>query len=418
MFIKEIFHYIKDKLSFHPPEKSYPWDLLKELEHSLSLIEDLEQIGLNFLGKIREIVPVKKLILLLYDQDLGKFKVSNFFGFEAVELKNLSFSRNEPLIKWLKVNETYFYLRDNPGVLDYLTKKEKDILKSLSIELCFPLIAMNRFIGIILIGLKEMKEKFDKQELSLISALTPQIGIALENAVLYQEQREKFRRMSRADRLATAGELAAGAAHEIRNPLTAIKSCLQYLEKNNALIEKDKNIIKNALQEANRINDILSALLSFARPSEIQKEKINLVETLKKSLDLISFQAKKQKVEIYREFPSSHFFLKGDESQLKQLFLNLFLNSLQAMDKGGELHIEVILPQERQIMIIISDTGQGITEENLDKIFDPFYTTKKGGTGLGLSICYSIVKVHHGEIEIKSNIGEGTTVSLAFHSTI
>ena len=408
--MRRISSFLKHKF-FKSSPQLYPWHFFREIEQSLNLIEDLNQIGFNFLGKIREFIPLKKQILFLYDQDLGKFKVSNFFGYKEEELKNISFTRKAPLVKWLKVNETYLYLKQNPGILNYLTEEEKNILNNLKVELCFPLIAMNRLIGMLLIGAKENGEKFTKQELTLLSSLTPQIGIVLENAVLYKEQRERFRRMSRAERLATVGELAAGAAHEIRNPLTAIKSSLQYL-KTKIKDENENRILKNALEETERIDKILSGLLSFAKPSEMKKEKINLLNVLEESLDLISFQARKQKVEIQKNFPFSAIFLKGDKGQLKQLFLNIFLNSLQAMKEEGELKIEVDSVDSRKVLIIVSDTGEGISDENLDRIFDPFFTTKKGGTGLGLSICYGIVKAHDGDIEVKSKIREGTTVIL------
>jgi signal transduction histidine kinase len=386
----------------------YPLHFFKELESSLNIIEDIDQLGLNFLGKIKELIPVRRLVLIIYDQDLGRFKVSNFLGYDESEVKKVFFNRNDHLVKWLKVNQTYFSLKDQPGVFDYLTEKEKDILGALGTELCFPLISMNRLIGVIFIGAKDNQRKFSKEELSLLSSLTPQTGIAVENAVLYKEQRERFRRMSRADKLATIGELAAGAAHEIRNPLTAIKSSLQYLKTKNKG-GKDNRLLDSALKETARIDEILSGLLSFSRPTETKKEEGNLLEILEESLELISFQIKKQKIKIGQDFPASPVVLNGDKAQLKQLFLNLFLNSLQAMKEGGELKIEVSPSGDGKVLVAITDTGEGIPEENLDKIFDPFFTTKKGGTGLGLSICYGIVQSHRGEIEVKSELSRGTT---------
>jgi len=124
---------------------------------------------------------------------------------------------------------------------------------------------------------------------------------------------------------------------------------------------------------------------------------------------LISFQAKKQRILIVRDFPSSPVILNGDKAQLKQLFLNLLLNSLQSMKEGEELKIEVTSAGDQTALISITDNGEGIPEENLDRIFDPFFTTKKGGTGLGLSICYGITQAHKGEIEVKSKLNHGTS---------
>jgi len=110
-------------------------------------------------------------------------------------------------------------------------------------------------------------------------------------------------------------------------------------------------------------------------------------------------------------------WLDGDKSQIKQLFLNIFLNGIQAMEGGGRLSVEVLPLDNGKVLVRVTDTGGGIAEENLDRIYDPFFTTKKGGTGLGLSICYSIVKSHQGEIEVRSRLGQGTTVLVTFPSS-
>ncbi len=389
----------------------YPYTFFKELEDSLNIIEDIKQIGHNFLGKIKEFTPVENLFLVIFDQETGKFKVSNSIGFEEEKINKVFFLSKDPLAKWLKVNKTHLYIPEKSGVLRFLAKKERELLENLNIELCFPLVSMNRLIGIIFIGPKTKKKKFTKQELAIISTLTPQAGIALENAILYKEKRERFKRMSRADKLATIGELAAGAAHEIRNPLTAIQSSLQYLS-TKIHAEKENKLLTNALQETGRINEILSALLSFSRPSEIKKEENNIIEILEESLDLISIQSNKYKIKITRDYPNTPLLLNSDKAQLKQLFLNILLNSAQAMNSGGELKIEVHPKDNHKILITVTDTGEGIPEDKLDNIFDPFFTTKSGGTGLGLSICYGIIESHKGEIEVKSKVGQGTTISI------
>jgi len=184
--------FLIDKLS-KDTQDNYPYFFFKELEDSLNIIEDIEQIGHNFLGKIKEFIPVEKLFLVIFDQESGKFKVSNSIGFEEEFIKKVFFLSTSPLAKWLKVNKVHFYIPEQPGVLRFLTKKEKEQLETLGIELCFPLVSMNRLIGIIFIGPKAEKKKFSKQELAIISTLTPQAGIALENAILYKEQREKFK---------------------------------------------------------------------------------------------------------------------------------------------------------------------------------------------------------------------------------
>lgn len=389
--------------------EGFPLRVFKEFEASVNLIEDYDQIARNFLGKIREILPGVRLVLLIYDADTGRFLPAAVAGGREDEGRTIAFPRDSRLARWLKLNETHLEISKRAGVLEYLSPREADPLAALGIEICFPLISMNRLIGILLAGAKAGGEPFTRPEISFISSLLPQAGIALENALLFKEQRERFRRMSRADRLATIGELAAGAAHEIRNPLTAIRSSLQYLEAKSPE-EATKKLLGAALQETARINEIVSALLAFSRPTDIVRERHDLRETLGESLDLVLFQAGARQVAVRRAFPDKPLVVEGDRSQLKQLFLNLFLNALQAMEPGGELAVEALGKNGTKAVVAVSDTGEGIPEENLDRIFDPFFTTKKGGTGLGLSICYSVVKSHRGEIEVKSRLGKGTTI--------
>jgi signal transduction histidine kinase len=383
--------------------------LSREFAESLNLIEDFDQIALNFLGTIKEAVAVDRLAFLIYDNDLAQFRVSASTGLDEAALRSLSFSPHDHLAKWLKINRTPLDIRSQPGVFEFLGDREKAIFRQFGFEVCYPLLSMNRLIGILCVAGKDAPEGFSKQELAFIESLTPQAGIALENALLYKEQRERFRRMLRADRLATIGELAAGAAHEIRNPLTSIKSSLQYLEER-CRQETEKKLLGVALQETDRIDEILSALLSFSRPSELKKEQVDLVGTLEESLALLSFQARAGKVVVETKFPAGPVFLNGDKSQIKQLFLNIFLNAIQAMEGGGRFVCEVLPLANEKILVRVADSGEGIPEENMDRIYDPFFTTKKGGTGLGLSICYSIVKSHKGEIEVRSRLGQGTTV--------
>jgi len=390
-------------------DEKLPLLVFREFEAGVNLIEDYDQIARNFLGKIKEVCPGPKLLLLVHDADSGRFRPAATVDVGEAEGRTAVIPRDSRLAKWLKVNETHLELKRRPGLQEYLTPKEAGLMASLGIEIAFPLISMNRLIGILLVGSKPGGAAFTRLEVSFIRALLPQAGIALENALLFKEQRERFRRMSRADRLATVGELAAGAAHEIRNPLTAIRSTLQYLEGKSAE-ESSRKLIASALQETGRINDIVSALLAFSRPAEIVRERHDLRGTLEDSLELVAFQARSKGVVLRRALPEAALPVQGDRSQLKQLFLNVFLNAIQAMPAGGELRVEASVKDPRKVLVAVADTGEGIPEENLDRVFDPFFTTKKGGTGLGLSICYNIVKSHGGDIEARSRPGQGTTM--------
>lgn len=385
--------------------------IFREFTESMNLIEDLDQLALNLLGRIKEAVRVERLAAFIYDRGLVQFRLAAQSGLDGTRIASVSFSPQDRLPRWLKINGTCLEIGKQPDILDHLGERESALFTEFGFELCFPLVSMNRLIGILCLGPKTDGRGFAKHELSFIESLTPQAGIAIENAVLYKEQRERLRRMIRADRLATIGELAAGAAHEIRNPLTAVKSALQYLAEK-PRPDTEKKLLSIAIQETDRIDGILAALLSFSRPSEIKKEPCDLAGTIEESLALLSFQARSAGIETVTDLPPEHVFLNADKPQLKQLFLNVLLNAIQAMEGGGRLTCEVVPAGAGKVMVKVSDTGPGIPEEQMDRIFDPFFTTKKSGTGLGLSICYTIVKSHNGEIEIRSRAGEGTTVLL------
>jgi signal transduction histidine kinase len=383
--------------------------IFREFAESLNLIEDFDQLTMNLLGTVREAAAVDRLVFFVHDSDLGQFRVGAAAGYSPADLRGLVLSGQDRLAKWLKVNKTYLDVARKPGIFDFLGEKEKAVFVRLGFALCYPILSMNRLIGILCAGPKGDGRPYSAEETAFIDSIMPQAGIALENALLYKEQRERFRRMLRADRLATIGELAAGAAHEIRNPLTSIRSSLQYLE-SRCREDTEKRLLGVAIGETDRIDEILSALLSFSRPSEIHKEPCDLVALLEESVALVSIQARSKGVEVRTSFPAAPVVLSADRSQIKQVFLNVFLNAVQAMDGGGTLTVEDLALENGKTLVRVSDTGPGVPEADLDKVFDPFFSTKKGGTGLGLSICYTIVKAHGGEIELRSRPGEGTTV--------
>jgi signal transduction histidine kinase len=387
----------------------HPRTIFREFAESLNLIEDFDQIALNLLGTIREAAAVERLIFFIHDSDLGHFRIGASSGYAPSDLRGVVLSGQDRLARWFKVNKTFLDVGGRPGVFGFLGDKEKDVISRLGLALCYPVLSMNRLIGILGIGPKNSGGAYSAEESAFIDSLMPQAGIALENALLYKEQKERFRRMLRADRLATIGELAAGAAHEIRNPLTSIKSSLQYLE-SRCREENEKKLLGVALQETDRIDEILTALLSFSRPSEIHKEPCDLIALLEESVALVSIQARAKGVEVRTAVPAGPVLVNADRSQLKQVFLNVFLNAIQAMDGGGVLSVDEMALEKGMTLVRVADNGPGISEEALEKVFDPFFTTKKGGTGLGLSICYTIVKAHGGEIEFRSRLGEGTTV--------
>ena len=383
---------------------------LTEFSRSLTLIVDLEQLKDNIISKIREIIKVETIFIYLFNPDLNRFQLAKARGVEVKNSDEYYFLPEDPLIRWFSVNETHLICSENPEIFKFFNAHEKDLIQKSKIDFIFPLIAMNRVTGLVCLGKKISNAMFTREEVELLTTLLGQVSLAFENAYLYQQQKSRLRKMYRADRLATLGQLAAGAAHEIRNPLTSIRSTIQYLQKTITDAAK-KELVVGLIQEVDRINEIIEGLLSFSKPTRPETEQVNLDSLLEQTLTLIATSAKKRKIEVDYKFDATEKQLEADPSQLKQVFLNIMMNAMQAMDDGGNLQIlvessrkdgQLSAEGQKRFLITFKDSGEGIPKENLEHVFDPFFTTKKDGTGLGLSISYGIIQQHGGDIEIES----------------
>lgn len=217
-------------------------------------------------------------------------------------------------------------------------------------------------------------------------------------------------RVTRSERLAALGSLAAGVAHEIRNPLSSIKGFAQFFLKKNAPGSTDHQYSEVMIQEVERLDRVIANLLDYANPKEPAQEQTTLADIIHRSIALISDDAKAKKVDVTVEIAENIPPVKVDRDQITQVLLNIALNGLDAMQKRGKLAIRSFMDDERKFAIIdIEDTGHGIPAKELPRIFDPFYTTKKTGTGLGLAIAHRIVENHGGTLSVKSTGKSGTT---------
>ncbi len=228
--------------------------------------------------------------------------------------------------------------------------------------------------------------------------------------------KEMEEEMSRRERLATIGELAAGIAHEIRNPLASISGSMQVLNRDLDMKDEDRHLMKVALKETERLNSIVTEFLIFARPIQLNPKPCNIIELLAETISL----AKKSRdyrddIEILTDFHDENMYITIDQDKIKQVFWNLLINAFQAMPGGGRFRIET---RDRSagggIENGVEENGEGIKKEDIGKIFNPCFTTKCSGSGLGLAVVQKIVKEHNGDIGVKSAVGMGSlfTVSL------
>jgi signal transduction histidine kinase/iron only hydrogenase large subunit-like protein len=229
-----------------------------------------------------------------------------------------------------------------------------------------------------------------------------------ELQVSHQELEQAQTQLIRTEKLASIGQLAAGVAHEINNPLGTILIYSHLIQKSLEPDDPKREDIALVISEANRAKDIVQGLLSFAREKKLRASEVNVNDILEEVLSLVVNQSLFHNIKIKKSFDQGPQTIVADETQLKQVFLNIILNAAQAMEGNGKLTISTIF-DKKQIKIKIADTGPGIPPEVMGKLFSPFFTTKEKGTGLGLAISYGIIERHQGKIDVETDLGKGST---------
>ncbi len=219
--------------------------------------------------------------------------------------------------------------------------------------------------------------------------------------------------IARTQRLASIGRLAAGVAHEIRNPLSSIKGFATYFKERYREIPEDHKTAEIMIQEVERLDRVIGQLLEFARPMNIQKKTASLEDVIKDSLKMVEAEAHQKGIKVAFSSDPQTKEVRIDTDRIRQVLLNLYLNAIAAMESGGVLSVELRQDDDAgRFRIIVSDSGTGIKHEDLPHLFDPYFTTKPSGTGLGLAIVHKIIESHGGEVSVESRYGEGATVTI------
>lgn len=284
------------------------------------------------------------------------------------------------------------------------------------------IVLQNREAGRKLLELHlDIEKKSSKILRATITALhaedveTPLCLITLEDITQQMQLEEQ---LVQSEKLAGMGLLARSIAHEVGNPLSIMASTLQYMQ-NSLLDHGDQNLrkaIETIMDNIHQMHTLLRSLSDFTGSKRPRFESCNLQSILSQLLAFISKEAEIHNISIHQEFDGDIPSCQVDSREIKQLFLNLFKNAIEAMPQGGKLRVRMhLLPKdspgnEDRVMVEISDTGMGISETERQYVFRPFYSTKPKGTGLGLSFCRRVVEEHGGEISVKSRVGKGTTL--------
>jgi len=299
-------------------------------------------------------------------------------------------------------------------------------MASMKAGICIPLAAGDRVVGFLCCWDERVPEAFASNEIAALLDLAESAALGIENSKLYQQMKER-------DRLAALGEMAAGLAHEIRNPLAAIQGAIQLLAPEpeagqprplDADPEQAREFLGIIADEVRRLNGVVSQFLDYSRPARASLSSGDVNDILERTLKLLGSEvppAVDLVVELERPLPR----VLCDPEQLRQVFLNLALNAVQAMPRGGKLTVSTRLARDELALwreaarrsdvveVRFRDTGPGVPEEAREHIFVPFYTTKEKGTGLGLAICQRIIKAHGGSLGLRSAPGEGAEFVIA-----
>jgi len=251
------------------------------------------------------------------------------------------------------------------------------------------------------------------------TTLTEEKGAFIGYLFLFRDMTEMIhlrKEMARTQRLASLGSLAAGIAHEIRNPLSSIKGFATYFREKYKDKPEDGEIADVLIGEVERLNRAIGQLLDFARPLTMRQKNSSLQAMIDHSLKMIEAQAAEKSIRIEKDFPEQDPHAWIDEDKISQVLLNLYLNAFDAMASGGILKVALAFSGNGMRLITVSDTGRGIHQKDLPHIYDPYFTTKSSGTGLGLAIVHRIIEAHNGHIRITSEEGKGTTVTILLPS--
>jgi len=389
-------------------------------------------VGFN-MGKIEKATAVDtrntiiRIIVLLL---VGSLAIISLFLVQAYRLTSSTLSRmkvfSETLIKNMPVGLVAF---DGGGKIISCNEKAQEILEVSCPDLSeakytenLPEPLQNLLAGLPAKGgLVEQDIEItafdgEKKKWEVLGAVLVDDDISSGKMLLIRDVtqiRELEKEVARSRHLTSISSLAAGVAHEIRNPLSSIKGFAVYLKERLQSDSEDKKTADIIIDEVERLNRVITQLIEFARPMDLKKESARLSSFVEHTVKLVEPEVSNNNVTVNINVGKNEPFVEADPDKVKQVLLNIFLNALMAMKKGGSLDIDIIEEKE-SVQVVVKDTGKGIGENDLPRIYDPYFTSKPAGTGLGLAVVQKIMEAHGGKISVESARGKGTKVSLYF----
>jgi signal transduction histidine kinase len=389
------------------------------LRRSLAHILEIDELAEVLIDGLDESPRFTQGALYLLGPDARVFILKNHFGPKAAERVEMAPAR--PLIDRLSrtgaaVLENAERELEERRLLgdDREAETAHDIavtMRALQTSLCLGLRGESGHLyGFLAVRDDRLRDAFSREEVQLLAGLATQVAVTVENSQLYQQMKEK-------DRLAALGEMAAGLAHEIRNPLGSIKASAQYLSETSDQPEGRGEFLDIIVDEVDRLNRVVSSFLDYARPAHTDPDPIYVNSAVQLTLQFLRPECDSAEVGLHVTMDPDLPKVRIDIEHLRQVLINLVQNAMQAMTSGGDIYVETRVQDRfridggarRWVQISVRDTGPGIAQGLLANLFVPFVTTKQQGTGLGLAISHRIVSEAGGRIDVRSRQGVGTT---------
>jgi len=371
-------------------------------------IVDLAELSSSLLTMIAHGTQSRAVYLLLPNQKTGGFVTYSQHGQNGAE--EMSFSPNSLITKTMKYQDSIIDINDIDFIplMRAMSKHDYQTLTKNQIELLLPLKAKERLTGMLFLSSKVSGKPYSTDDRRLLEMVSNQAAMAIENARLYQELKQQLINSSK---LASLGELAAYVAHEINNGLQGVVNFGAILQQDMKDDDVRKEDCKALEAEALRARNIVETLLGMVRKERMGREAVDINDLLRSMVTLGRLRTNTENITVTENYSKEALLVSGSAEQLREVFLNLFVNAADAMPEGGKIGVET-LGRNKEVIITIADTGAGIPSDAIDKIFDPLFTTKSNGTGLGLTVSLSIMRDHDGTISVDSIENQGTKFTL------
>ena len=384
---------------------------------------EIESVLNNAMKWAEEFINAEASSIYELDEMNNELYIRLARGEKKEPIKSIKLKVGEGVAGWVVQSGQPIVVHDVRNEKKFSSKYDKMTGFKTRSLICVPLTLRGKTIGAIQVINKKSKEAFNNADLEILTGMSHQIAVAMENAKLYKRLEKKFEltyqelkiaqeKLIRTERLAAMGNLVNGVAHEIRNPITVIGGFAQRinnLSKNNAEIKKFTDII---LGETVRLERLVRKVHEFSDVQSASLRPDNLNSVLERVLNRFRPTAYRQNVEIVASIDNDLPLIDMDPSQLVIALSNIFENALESIHDSGRIELNVKRMNDHSINIIVKDTGSGIADDEIDSVYDPFVTSKTRGVGLGLTMVHQIITNHHGEIKIQSALSEGTTVTI------